>query len=233
MYIHLHFRENTCSCLAVHTSRWRHNERVGASNQLRLDRLLNRLFRRRSKKTHKLRVTGLCEGNSPVTGDFPAQMASNAEIVSIWWRHHDYLECSKHFYTTTSSNLNIPRASLLSSIHLFCIMISWHANASPDGSSHIEAETKWPPFPRRHFQTYFLEWKYSNFDKISLKSVPKVPIDNIPALVHIMARCRSGDKPLSESVMVCLLTHIYIYIYIYIYASLGLNELMNPLTKDQ
>ena len=44
--------------------------------------------RRRSKKTSKLRVTGLCEGNSPVTGEFPAQMGSNAENVSIWWRHH-------------------------------------------------------------------------------------------------------------------------------------------------
>ena len=39
-------------------------------------------------KTLKLRVTGLCGGNSPVTGEFPAQMASNAENVSIWWRHH-------------------------------------------------------------------------------------------------------------------------------------------------
>ena len=37
----------------------------------------------------KLRVTGLCAGNSPVTGEFPAQMASNAENVSIWWRHHE------------------------------------------------------------------------------------------------------------------------------------------------
>ena len=53
------------------------------------DCLLNRLFRRRSKKTSKLRATGLCEENSPVTGEFPAQMASNAENVSIWWRHHD------------------------------------------------------------------------------------------------------------------------------------------------
>ena len=41
-----------------------------------------------SKKTSKLRVTGLCAGNSPGTGEFPAQMASNAENVSIWWRHH-------------------------------------------------------------------------------------------------------------------------------------------------
>ena len=39
-------------------------------------------------KTSKLRVTGLCVGNSPGTGEFPAQMASYAENVSIWWRHH-------------------------------------------------------------------------------------------------------------------------------------------------
>ena len=35
------------------------------------------------KKTSKLRITGLCGGNSPVTGVFPAQMASNAENGSI------------------------------------------------------------------------------------------------------------------------------------------------------
>ena len=45
-------------------------------------------FRRRSKKTSKLRVTGLCAENSLVTGEFPAEMASNTENVSIWWRHH-------------------------------------------------------------------------------------------------------------------------------------------------
>ena len=39
------------------------------------------------KKTSKLRYTGLCAGNSPGTGEFPAQKASNAENVSIWWRH--------------------------------------------------------------------------------------------------------------------------------------------------
>ena len=44
---------------------------------------------RRSKKTSKLRVTGLCAGNSPVNGEFPAQRASNAENVSIWWRRHE------------------------------------------------------------------------------------------------------------------------------------------------
>ena len=44
--------------------------------------------------------------------------------------------------------------------------------------------------------------------KISLKFVPKGPINNIPALVQIMAWRRSGDKPLSESMMVRLPTHI-------------------------
>ena len=34
----------------------------------------------------------LCVGNSPGTGEFPAQMASNAENVSIWWRHHDIVK---------------------------------------------------------------------------------------------------------------------------------------------
>ena len=50
--------------------------------------LLNHLFRRRWKKTSKLRVTGFCAGNSPGAGEFPAQMTSNAENVSISWRHH-------------------------------------------------------------------------------------------------------------------------------------------------
>ena len=45
-------------------------------------------FRCRSKKTSKLCVTGLCEGNSSVTDEFPAQRAITAENVSIWWRHH-------------------------------------------------------------------------------------------------------------------------------------------------
>ena len=65
-----------------------HNEYDGISNHWRIDCLLNCLFRHRSNKTSKLRVTDLCEGNSPLTCEFPAQKASNGENVSIWWRHH-------------------------------------------------------------------------------------------------------------------------------------------------
>ena len=68
--------------------RWRHNDHAGVSNHQPHGCLLNRLFRRESKKTSKLRVTGHCAGNSPGTGEFPAQMTSYAENVSIWWRHH-------------------------------------------------------------------------------------------------------------------------------------------------
>ena len=57
----------------VHSSplRWRHNGRDGVSNHQPHQCLVNRLFGRRSKKTSKLRVTGLCVGNSPGTGEFP------------------------------------------------------------------------------------------------------------------------------------------------------------------
>ena len=67
---------------------WRNNGWDIVSNHQPHGCLLNRLFRRRSKKTLKFRVIGLCTGNSPGTGEFPAQMASNVENVSIWWRHH-------------------------------------------------------------------------------------------------------------------------------------------------
>ena len=49
----------------------------------------------RSKKILKLRVTGLCAEISPVTGEFPAQMASYTENVSIWWRHHVSMKTSQ------------------------------------------------------------------------------------------------------------------------------------------
>ena len=92
-----HVSPNTCSAMRndylrnfAYTVQWRHNERDGVSNHQPHDCLLNGLFRRKSKKTSKLRVTGLCEGNSPVTGEFPAHRANNAENVSIWWRHHEH-----------------------------------------------------------------------------------------------------------------------------------------------
>ena len=89
----LHFYPDFAAVVTVHWSssikikmfslQWHYNEHNGIWNRRCLDCLLNHLFRCRSKKTSKLRVTGLCEGNSTVTGEFPAQRASNAENVSI------------------------------------------------------------------------------------------------------------------------------------------------------
>ena len=66
---------------------------------------------------------------------------------------------------------------------------------------------------RRHFaddtfNRIFVNENVRISNKFSLKFVPKRPINNIQALVQIMAWCRPGDKPLSEPMMVCLLTHI-------------------------
>ena len=69
---------------------WRQNGRDCVSNHQPHDCLLNRLFRHRLMKSSKLRITGLCAGNSPVIGEFPAQTANNAGNVSISWRHHDH-----------------------------------------------------------------------------------------------------------------------------------------------
>ena len=70
------------------------NEHDGVLNHQPHDCLLKPLFRRRSKKTSKLRTTGLCVGNSPVTGEFTAQKSRNAEDGSIWWRHHGAAKCT-------------------------------------------------------------------------------------------------------------------------------------------
>ena len=62
---------------------WRHNERDGVSNHQPHKCLLDGLFQRRSKTTSKLRVTGLCEGNSPVTGEYPTQRPVTQKMFPI------------------------------------------------------------------------------------------------------------------------------------------------------
>ena len=63
-------------------------------------------------------------------------------------------------------------------------------------------------FPDDIFKCIFLKENVLISIKISLKFVPKGPINNIPASVQIMAWRRPGDKPLSEPVMARLVTHI-------------------------
>ena len=100
-----------------------HNERDGVSSDRRLDCLLH-FFSRRSKKTSKLRVTGLCEGNSMVTGEFPAQRASSAENVSIWWHHH-VLKDTERWYCTKCRGGNLS-----------------HTVSSRDFASHVRSNAQ-------------------------------------------------------------------------------------------
>ena len=135
-----------CACLfrGTFSLRWRHNDHAGVSNHQPHGCLLNRVFRRKSKKTSKLRVTGLCVGNSPGTGEFPAQMASYAENVSIWCRHHVKAQHSRlNWFRWYNGGIHFclnlhwlrawwynPMKSFLALLTLF--IRSWHWNAFRD-----------------------------------------------------------------------------------------------------
>ena len=86
-------------------------------------------------------------------------------------------------------------------LYMFDVIISsWFNTLRPrQNGRHFTDDT---------FKRIFLKENVLISIKISLNFVPKSPIDNIPALVQIMAWRRSGDKPLSEPMMVSLLTHI-------------------------
>ena len=80
---------------------------------------------------------------------------------------------------------------------------------------HLYIKTLWPRqnghhFPDDIFKCIFLNENVWILIKISLKCVPEDPINNIPALVQIMAWRLPGDKPFSELMLVSLLTHICI-----------------------
>ena len=75
--------------LAALSLQWRHNERYGVPDHQARDCLLNRWFKAQIKENIKaLRHWPLC-GEFTSHRWIPAQRASNAENVSIWWRHHD------------------------------------------------------------------------------------------------------------------------------------------------
>ena len=129
---------------------WRHNERDFVSNHQPHDCLLNRLFRRRSKKTWKLRITGLCAENSPGTGEFPAQIASNTENVSIWWRHH-VIHCNlhcfhQHYHKTQDTHAHTHRCTQTLQVQVIMIPIQftfWFIEC--DSLWQVNAALLYPP----------------------------------------------------------------------------------------
>ena len=97
--------------------------------------------------------------------------------------------------------------SFATSVNLISLWQITNANMDRTGvtgikvSQHIEAETKWTP-------THFMNENVRISTNISLKFVPRGLINNIPALVQIMVWRRPGAKPLSETMMVSVPTHI-------------------------
>ena len=87
------------------TLQWSHNGHDSTSNHQPRKCLLSHLIRCWSKKLSKLCVTGLYAGNSLGTGEFPTQMATSVENVSIWWHHHVDLYCTNHPGLVKSSNM--------------------------------------------------------------------------------------------------------------------------------
>ena len=77
----IYVNDRLLRCRQTKPLKWRHNEHDGFSNDQPHDCLPNCLFRRRSKKTSKLRVTGLSEGNSPVAGNSPHKGPVTRKIV--------------------------------------------------------------------------------------------------------------------------------------------------------
>ena len=128
--------------MATNSLQWRHNGCDIVSHHQPHECLLNRLFRRRSGKASTLRVTGLCAGNqSPVTGEFPAQMASNAGNVFIRWRHHIMLFrrkwCNSFIYLF--SNQIFRSLNINAGVYIFI----------------FESNIPFPEYKRRRLYIYF------------------------------------------------------------------------------
>ena len=194
--------------------------------QYRLKSLASRLFSQlfiemQIKENIKAPRHWLWAGNLPGTGEFPVQRASNAENVSIWWRHHGN---PRIFIMLTLSSLAAQQVVITAPYHA--------ASDSKVGIMMIQFSV-WPvgylyclvgysPFntlrPRqncRHFPDDIFKWIFLSENvwisiKISLKFVPKFPINNISALVQIMAWRQSGDTPSSEPMIDSLLMHIWV-----------------------
>ena len=132
------------------------------------------------------------------------QIHSSCTSMSLWWQNNPSL--------WLSWTVSIPK----------WVSILWHAACAPSDAklleggvcvTHLQVNSLRPRPNRRHFADDIFKCIFENENewispRISLKFVPKVQINNIPALVQIMAWRRAGDKPLSEPMMVSLLTHI-------------------------
>ena len=147
---------------------WCHNEHDGVSNHQRLDCLLTCRSRRWSKKTSKLRITVLCEGNSPVTGEFPAQKATNAESVSTWWRHRGVLLkrwwdnlLAEAICALTMSNTPMPEGV----INWYIFLSGWERRATSNINQYTPTLIKYLPYETLITETLQTSWNQASHQR--------------------------------------------------------------------
>ena len=180
------------------TLRWRHNRPIGVSNHQPHDCLLIHSYRRRSQKPSRLRVPGLCVGNSLVTREFPAQMTSNAENASILWRHHDQVH--ERFFCNgshadwrhgTPMMVNIVLGNYLS---YFWPTKSRYGVSRPKRINSLAPGRFEPNFRWVIFKLISVTDGWGISGKIALRWMPLDLTDDKSTLVQVMAWCRQATS---------------------------------------
>ena len=157
------------------------------------------------KKISKLRVTGLCAGNSPG----PVNSPHKGPVTQKMFPFDDVIIYAPFWPPLGSLILGSNAPRVASSQRKYNIL-----HAKPQIHHHFMAfNTLRPRHNGRHYADDIFKWNFLNENvwisiKISLKFVPRGPINNSPTLVQVMTWRRPGDKPLSEPMMVWLPTHI-------------------------
>ena len=136
------------------------------------------------------------------------------ERLLLWQAYHSWNSSDNEVVTKTAFLFPLwTRARIMNHSLFFQIIKNHYIKCVNQVLNTLRPRQNGRHFADDTFKYMFLNENVIILIKILLKFVPKGPINNIPALVQIMAWCWPGTMPLSEPMMVRLL---YIYIYIYI-----------------
>ena len=195
-----------CTCVKNWALQWRHNGSNGVSNHQPHDYLLNRLFRRRSKKTPKLPSLAVVRGihrwpvNSPHKWSVTRKMFPFDDVITdICLIISDEICRVSSLWSTTDMLLSnsLSNCTTIKYLSPLCVemLITYSCvNSSLPGQNSRH-------FVNDNFRRIFVNEMFWILIEISVNLVRKGSIDNDHALVYIMAWRRKGDKPISESVV--------------------------------
>ena len=140
---------------------WCHNGRGCSSNHQPNHCLLNRVLRRRSKKTSKLCVTGLVWGIHRWPVNYPHKGPATRKNAPIWWRHHSWHR------RNTSHNLGLLPQSLMQtysySIQLFDCAVCYLQYRQPVALNIVGSSIFGPIFVKLHFVTEIKKWYWAMY----------------------------------------------------------------------